>query len=121
MHPVLEVTLRRPRDRLRLARTIDDRGLHRHHTLLSVDVDPVAVDLARCRAFRRRAGRRGCLTPRPFPDVMDDVRVLRMEAEWDGPLHDGRLLAVRLSPVEAVGLEAVGPSDVLPVQTDWSA
>ena len=58
MHPVLEVTLRRPRDRLRLARTIDDRGLHRHHTLLSVDVDPVGVvDLARVELLARRSSR----------------------------------------------------------------
>ena len=117
MHPVLEVTLRRPRDRLRLARTIDDRGLHRHHTLLSVDVDPVQAWLTShgVELFGGVQVVEDALTPRPFPDVMDDVRVLRMEAEWDGPLHDGRLLAVRLSPVEAVGLEAVGPSDVLPL------
>ena len=54
---------------------------------------------------------------------MYDVRVLRMAAEWDGPLHDGRLLAVRLTPVEAVGLEAVGQAtrSHLRVQTEWSA
>ena len=117
MHPVLEVTLRRPRDRLRLARTIDDRGFHRHHTLLSVDVDPVQAWLTShgVELFGGVKVVEDALTPRPFSDVMDDVRVLRMEAEWDGPLHDGRLLAVRLTPVEAVGMEAVGPSDVLPL------
>ena len=68
MHPVLEVTLRRPRDRLRLARTIDDRGLHRHHTLLSVDVDPVQAWLTShgVELFGGVQVVEDALTPRPF-------------------------------------------------------
>ena len=111
MHPVLEVTLHRPRERLRLARAIDDRGLHRHHTLLSVDVDPVQAWLTAhgIELFGGVQFSTASLNLLPCADVMHDVRVLRMDGDWDGPLHDGRLRAVHLTPVEAVAQ----PGDVL--------
>ncbi len=115
MHPVLEVTLHRPRERLRLARAIDDRGLHRHHTLLSVDVDPVQAWLTAhgIELFGGVQFSTASLNPLPCADVMHDVRVLRMDGDWDGPLHDGRLRAVHLTPVEAVGFTPLQQTDVV--------
>jgi DNA polymerase elongation subunit (family B) len=41
---------------------------------------------------------------------MDDLRVVRMDGRWDGPMQDGRLSAVVLTSVEAIGLSSLGTS-----------
>ena len=112
--PVLEVTLKRPRDRVKLARAVDDRGLHRHHTLLSVDVDPVQAWLTSHDIELFDGVSIDGSAPRPGPsvDVMDDLRVLRVDGEWDGTVLDGNLRGVRLTPVAPIDLSATGVEQV---------
>ena len=111
-HSILEVILQRPRERIQLARAIDDRGLHRHHTLLSVDVDPVQAWLTSHEIELFGGIHIDAASPRPRPceGLMDDLRVVRMDGRWDGPMQDGRLCAVVLTSVEAVGLSSLGTS-----------
>ena len=106
LQTILEVSLRRPRERISLARTIDDRGLHRHHTLLSVDVDPVQAWLTshELELFGGVLVEAASPIPEPCEGLMDDLRVLRMDGRWEGPMQDGRLCGVVLTSVEAVGL-----------------
>ena len=110
LHSILEVSLQRPRERIQLARAIDDRGLHRHHTLLSVDVDPVQAWLTshEIELFGGIHIDAASPQPRPCEGLMDDLRVVRMDGRWDGPMQDGRLCAVVLTSVEAVGLSSLG-------------
>ena len=112
LHSILEVSLQRPRERIQLARAIDDRGLHRHHTLLSVDVDPVQAWLTshEIELFGGIHIDAASPQPRPCEGLMDDLRVVRMDGRWDGPMQDGRLCAVVLTSVEAVGLSSLGTS-----------
>ncbi len=112
LHSILEVSLQRPRKRIQLARAIDDRGLHRHHTLLSVDVDPVQAWLTshEIELFGGIHIDAASPQPRPCEGLMDDLRVVRMDGRWDGPMQDGRLCAVVLTSVEAVGLSSLGTS-----------
>ena len=111
-HPILEVSLQRPRERIKLARAIDDRGFHRHHTLLSVDVDSVQAWLTshELELFGGVRVDAATLRPRPCEGLMDDLRVVRMDGRWDGPMQDGRLSAVVLTSVEAIGLSSLGTS-----------
>ena len=110
LHSILEVSLQRPRKRIQLARAIDDRGLHRHHTLLSVDVDPVQAWLTshEIELFGGIHIDAASPQPRPCEGLMDDLRVVRMDGRWDGPMQDGRLCAIVLTSVEAVGLSSLG-------------
>ena len=110
LHSILEVSLQRPRERIQLARAIDDRGLHRHHTLLSVDVDPVQAWLTshEIELFGGIHIDAASPQPRPCEGLMDDLRVVRMDGRWDGPMQDGRLCAIVLTSVEAVGLSSLG-------------
>lgn len=114
---ILEVSLRRPRERIALARTIDDRGLHRHHTLLSVDVDPVQAWLTshELELFGGVDVEAASPIPRPCEGLMGDLRVLRMDGRWEGPMQDGRLRDVVLTSVEAVGLSPFGASESFPL------
>ena len=109
--PVLEILLERPRDRLRLARTIDDRGLHRHHVLHSVDVEPVQAWLGE-HNLRLFGGVRPCgdaWEEGGTPEVLADMRVLRMEGQWRGPMLDGHLEGAVVRVVDAVDFTPHGP------------
>ena len=120
--PVLEVTLKRPRDRLKLARTIDDRGLHRHHTLLSVDVDPVQAWLTShdLELFDGVHVDDSAPVPWPCDGIVDDLRVMRIDGEWDGPVHDGILRGVRSTPVEPIGMSSAGAEHTYPLESTAS-
>lgn len=102
--PVVELLVRRPGDRLRLARAIDDRGWHRHHVLYSVDVDPVQAWLAASdlRLFQGVDSR--TFRPQKIEDarVLHEMKVLRLEGVWQGPMLDGVLVALKLQRVSSI-------------------
>ncbi len=117
--PVLEILLERSRDRLRLARTIDDRGLHRHHVLHSVDVDPVQAWLNE-HNLHLFGGVQHCgngWKEGEAPDVLTDMRVLLMDGQWRGPLLDGRLEGVTLRGVDAVNFDSRETAEHLTLQS----
>ncbi|DAC11546.1 MAG TPA: hypothetical protein D7I09_00535, partial [Candidatus Poseidoniales archaeon] len=92
----------------------DARGLHRHHTLLSVDVDPVQAWLTSHDIELFDGVSIDGSAPRPGSsvDVMDDLRVLRVDGEWDGTVLDRNLRGVRLTPVAPVDLSATDVEEV---------